>query len=58
MISRHFYREFKKIVRKPKPYFGVLLRNPSLGRNQTSYKKNDKVLCDRYGFGFNFLFST
>ena len=29
MISRHFYREFKKILRKPQPHFGDLLRNPS-----------------------------
>ena len=33
MISRYFYKEIKKILRRHQPYFGDLLRNPSLGRN-------------------------
>ena len=42
MISRHFYREFKKILRKPQLYFGDLKPEPG---PKLSVLINKKKMC-------------
>ena len=39
IISHHFYREFKKILRKSQPFFADFLRNPRLSRKKAFLKK-------------------